>query len=71
MDRNIVITDTGSLQELLAYSYTEPRFDLMTSGAFAGIGLLPVVVGVWQANCYFACHRACNIVAFRPRVSAD
>ena len=25
-------------------------------------------VRVWLANCHFACRRACNIVAFCPRV---
>jgi len=25
-------------------------------------------IDLWLANCYFACRRACNIVAFCPRV---
>ena len=53
VDRNIAITETGSLQSLLAlFTYTEPRFDLITSGAFAGIGLLLVVIGVFSLMAY-------------------
>jgi hypothetical protein len=26
---------------------------------------------LWLANCYFACHRACNVVAFCAQNSAD
>jgi hypothetical protein len=53
VDRNIAITETGSLQSLLAlFTYTEPRFDLVTSGAFAGIGLLLVVIGVFSVMAY-------------------
>ncbi len=53
VDPKIVITDTGNLQYVLDLnSYTEPRFDLITSGAFAGIGLLLVVIGVFSLMAY-------------------
>ena len=53
VDPKIVISDTGTLQNLLSvFTYTEPRFDLITSGAFAGIGLLLVVIGVFSVMAY-------------------
>lgn len=53
VDPKIAITWTGTLQGLLAEnSYTEPRFYLVTSGAFAGIGLLLVVIGVFSVMAY-------------------
>jgi predicted permease len=52
-DPKIAITFNGTLQGLLAEtSYTEPRFYLVTSGAFAGIGLLLVVIGVFSLMAY-------------------
>jgi putative ABC transport system permease protein len=53
VDPKIAITWTGTLQGLLAdISYTGPRFNLITSGAFAGIGLLLVVIGVFSVLAY-------------------
>jgi len=53
IDSGVAITNTGTLQELLAmFNYTEPRFDVITSGAFAGIGLVLVVVGVFSLMAY-------------------
>lgn len=53
VDPKIAITFNGTLQSLLAdISYTEPRFYLITSGAFAGIGLLLVVIGVFSLMAY-------------------
>ena len=53
VDSNIAVTDTGTLQELLAiFDYTEPRFDVITSGAFAAIGLVLVVIGVFSLMAY-------------------
>jgi len=52
VDPKIAI-DTGNLQDFLAEdAYTEPRFDLITSGAFAGIALLLVVMGVFSVMAY-------------------
>ena len=53
IDSNIAVTSTGTLQELLAeFAYMEPRFDVITSGAFAGIGLVLVVIGVFSLMAY-------------------
>ncbi len=53
MDPKIAITFNGTLQGLLSdISYTGPRFNLITSGAFAGIGLLLVVIGVFSVLAY-------------------
>ena len=52
-DPKIAINFTGTLQSLLEEnSYTEPRFYLVSSGAFAGIGLLLVVIGVFSVMAY-------------------
>ena len=52
VDPKIAI-DTGNLQDFLAEdSYSEPRFNLITSGAFAGIALLLVVMGVFSVMAY-------------------
>jgi putative ABC transport system permease protein len=49
----ITINFSGTLHSLLAdMSYTGPRFDLITSSAFAGIGLLLVVIGVFSVMAY-------------------
>jgi putative ABC transport system permease protein len=53
VDQNIAVTQTGTLQELLAmFDYSEPRFDVITSGAFAAIGLVLVVMGVFSLMAY-------------------
>jgi putative ABC transport system permease protein len=62
LDPKIAITFNGTLQGLLAdTSYTEPRFYLITSGAFAGIGLLLVVIGVFSLMAYTVSLRAHEI----------
>jgi len=58
VDSNIAVTNAGTLQELLAMvDYAEPRFDVITSGAFAGIGLIFVVTGVFSLMAYTASLR--------------
>jgi putative ABC transport system permease protein len=49
----VAVTETGSLKTLMEEtSYTEPQFDLIATGAFAGIGLALVVIGVFSVMAY-------------------
>ena len=53
VDSNVAVTETGSLNTLLEEtSYAEPQFDLIATGAFAGIGLALVVIGVFSVMAY-------------------
>jgi putative ABC transport system permease protein len=53
VDPKIAITWDGTLQSILAEnSYIEPRFYLSTTGAFAVVGLLLVVIGVFSVMAY-------------------
>jgi len=53
VDSSIAITGSGTLWELLTeFDYMEPRFDVITSGAFAGIGLALVAIGVFSLMAY-------------------
>src|SRR5437588_709147 len=49
VDRNVALADTGSLESYLEkFSYAQPRFGVASLGAFAGIGLMLVVIGVFS-----------------------
>jgi putative ABC transport system permease protein len=53
LDPNIVVTDTGSLEDYLKrYSYAEPRFSLALMGVFASVGLTLVALGVFSLIAY-------------------
>jgi len=53
VDRNVALTDTGSLEDYLKrYSYAEPRFSLILLGVFAGIGLVLVALGIYSLIAY-------------------
>jgi putative ABC transport system permease protein len=53
IDSSLPLTDTGSLEGYLQqYSYAQPQFGLITMGAFAGVGLLLVVIGVFSVMAY-------------------
>jgi ABC-type antimicrobial peptide transport system permease subunit len=53
LDRNVALTDTGSLTEFLKrFSYAEPRFGLTLLGVFASVGLLLVAIGVYSVIAY-------------------
>ena len=53
VDRNVALTNTGTLSEFLKqFSYAEPRFSLTLLGVFAGVGLLLVAVGVYSVIAY-------------------
>jgi putative ABC transport system permease protein len=53
VDHSIALTQTGSLESFMyRFSYARPEFGLKTLGAFAGIGLLLVVIGVFSVMAY-------------------
>ena len=53
VDRNLVITETGTVEDMLTqYSYSEPRFSLAVLSAFALVGLVLVTLGVYGAIAY-------------------
>jgi putative ABC transport system permease protein len=53
VDRNVALTNTGTLSEFLKqFSYAEPRFSLTLLAVFAGVGLLLVAVGVYSVIAY-------------------
>jgi len=53
VDRSLVITETGTVEDILRkYSYAEPRFGLAVLSAFAAVGLVLVVFGVYGAIAY-------------------
>jgi putative ABC transport system permease protein len=52
VDPRVGISASGSIEGSLKDFYREPRFDLVTFGAFAGIGLALVAVGVFSVMAY-------------------
>lgn len=53
LDSNVALTDVGSLEgSLQRDSFAFPQFELTTMAAFAGIGLLLVVIGVFSVMAY-------------------
>jgi putative ABC transport system permease protein len=53
VDRNIALTQVGSLTDFLKQnSYAEPRFSLVVLGVFAGVGLVLVALGVYSVIAY-------------------
>jgi len=53
VDPNVALTDTGSIEDFLkSNSYLEPQFALITVGAFTGLGLLLVAIGVFCVMAY-------------------
>jgi ABC-type antimicrobial peptide transport system permease subunit len=53
VDSNAAVTRSGSIKDLLAEeAYTRPQFGLITIGAFAGIGLALVLIGIFSVMAY-------------------
>jgi putative ABC transport system permease protein len=53
IDRNIALPYTGTLESFMhRFSYARPEFGFKTLGAFAGIGLLLVIIGVFSVMAY-------------------
>lgn len=53
VNRNIALENTGSVQDnMRKYDYAEPEFGFVLLGAFAAIGLLLVVIGIFSVMAY-------------------
>ncbi|HKV47423.1 MAG TPA: ABC transporter permease [Candidatus Acidoferrales bacterium] len=53
VDRNVAIGNAGTLDSYLdQFSYAQPRFGLVSIGAFASIGLLLAAIGVFSVMAY-------------------
>jgi ABC-type antimicrobial peptide transport system permease subunit len=53
LDSNAAVVRSGSIQDLLAEeAYTRPQFGLITISAFAGIGLVLVLIGIFSVMAY-------------------
>jgi len=53
VDSNVAISESGTLESYLyRYGYAQPEFSLMALGAFAGIGLMLVIIGVFSVMAY-------------------
>jgi putative ABC transport system permease protein len=62
VDRNVALTNTGTLNEFLKqFSYAEPRFSLVLLGVFASVGLLLVAIGLYSVIAYTISHRTHEI----------
>jgi putative ABC transport system permease protein len=53
VDRGVALTFTGTLEDYLRrFSYAQPRFGLILFGAFAGMGLILVAIGIFSVMAY-------------------
>lgn len=53
VDASVAVADSMSIQSFIdQYAYTEPRFDLIMMGAFAGLGMVLAVMGLFGVMSY-------------------
>jgi len=58
VDPGVLVDTSGTLEHALREFYRGPRFELVTLGAFASIGLVLVVIGVFSVMGYTVCLQA-------------
>jgi len=52
VDPEVAFSGSGSIEDFLKREFRGPRFEFLTLGAFAGIGLVLVVIGVFSVMTY-------------------
>jgi putative ABC transport system permease protein len=52
VDPRIGVTASGSLEDFLAQEFRAPAFDFIAIGAFGGVGLILVAIGVFSVTAY-------------------
>jgi putative ABC transport system permease protein len=52
VDPEVAFSSSGSLEDVLKEEFRAPQFEFMTLGAFAGTGLVLVVIGVFSVMTY-------------------
>jgi len=52
VDPEVAFSGSGSIEDFLKKEFRGPRFEFLTLGAFAGIGLVLVVIGVFSVMTY-------------------
>ena len=61
LDPSLRIDRTGTLEGSLQEFYRGPRFELTTFGAFSGMGLLLVIIGIFSVMAYNVAMRTQEI----------
>jgi hypothetical protein len=62
VDPSAAVTHSGSMRDFIGeFEYTGPRFELIATGAFAGIGLALALVGVFSVMAYSVALRTQEI----------
>ena len=61
VDPQVALSASGSIEDILKAEFRTPQFEFMTLSAFAGIGLAPVVIGVFSVMTYTVALRTHEI----------